>query len=175
MVRRATLRYAAPARASWSCCPTRGGHVTRSISVALFLTVSSSLSGCSGGPPPGPVDAARSTLVAAPAQAVADGAAIVTLTATARDANGTALAGKIAAFAVTGTDNLISAGSATTDASGLATVALSSTRAEAKAVSVEIDGVAVVQHAAAVFVAGSAATLVLDAQPTTGTADRKSV
>ncbi len=126
---------------------------------AVVLLVATQV-GCSGGKgddssAPGPVDSARSGFRAAPAQAVADGATAVTLTVTARDANGTALAGKVAVFAVTGTANQLSATTATTDASGVATVTLSSTKAEAKAASVEVDGVAVAEHAAVTFTPGA--------------------
>src|SRR6266542_437409 len=100
--------------------------------VAAFALISSSCSGGSSGDEPGTsrrVDAERSSLSAAPATATADGASAVTLTATARDASGTAFAGKTVVFTVTGTGNQLSAASAATDANGVATVALSSTKA----------------------------------------------
>ena len=83
--------------------------------------------------PPGPVDAVRSTLVAAPSSAVANGSATVTLTATARDAGGMALRDRVAVFTVGGSGNLLSAATATTSAAGMASVTLASTRAEDKA------------------------------------------
>jgi hypothetical protein len=129
-------------------------------------------SGASDGAPPGPVDAARSTLAAAPTSAVADGVATVTLSATARDAGGVPLGDRLATFTVSGSDNLLSVASATTDAAGAASVALTSTRAEDKVVSVVVDGVAVAQQAAVTFEAGPAASLALSGssgQVTAGT------
>jgi hypothetical protein len=108
------------------------------------------------------VDAARSTVVA-PAQAVAGGA--VLLVATARDADGNPLAGRTAAFAVTGSSNTVSSATASTAADGTASVTLSSTRAEAKTVSVQIDGVAIAATALVSFVAGPPAALAFSVLP----------
>lgn len=131
---------------------------------------------CSSDPektaPPPTVDADRSTLEAAPGTAIADGASPVTLTATARSASGAAIAGRVAAFAVTGTGHALGAAEATTDAAGVATVTLTSTRAEAKTVSVRIDGVALRQTATATFGPGPAAALSLAGVPSTATAGR---
>lgn len=121
-------------------------------------------------PPPPVVDPYRSTLEATPADAIADGTAQITLTATARDAGGAAIAGRVATFAVTGSDQTLSAASATTDAAGLASVTLTSTRAEPKTASVAIDGVPLRQQATATFGPGPAAALALSGVPATATA-----
>jgi hypothetical protein len=123
-------------------------------------------SGSSKDEAPGTVDAARSTLVASPGSAVADGVAAVKLTATARDSRGAALPGRLATFTVSGSDYVLSAASATTDATGAASVTLTSTRAEAKTVSVVLDAVEVTQQATATFSAGAAASLSFVAAPT---------
>lgn len=93
--------------------------------------------------------------------------AIVT---TARDAAGAVLAGRLATFTVSGTSNALSAPSATTDAAGVASVTLTSTRAEQKTIRVSIDGVAVAQQATVTFSAAPAARLAFTVQPSGGTA-----
>jgi hypothetical protein len=115
---------------------------------------------------PRTVDAARSTLIASPGSAVADGVATVTLTATARDSSGAGLPGRLATFMVTGSDNVLSAASETTNASGAASVTLSSTLAETKTVSVVLDAVEVTQQATATFSPGSASRLAFVTEPT---------
>jgi adhesin/invasin len=136
----------------------------RTLSLGAMLV----LAGCSGTSTPPPavprVDEARSTLTAAPSSATADGLDAVTLTATARDASGAPLSGRVATFAVTGASTLSSA-TATTHADGAAAVTLTSTAAGQKDVSVSIDGVAVTAHATATFVAGPAASLAFAVQP----------
>lgn len=130
----------------------------RAIRMAVVSTLAAAQLGCPGpkeGTPASPVSASQSALAAVPAQAVANGTDAVTLTAYARDAAGAPLAGMSARFAASGTGNLLSAASATTDASGLATVTLGSTKAEVKDASVMIDGVAVTQRATVTFVAAS--------------------
>ena len=131
----------------------------------LLAACGSGGSGGSAETPPGPVDAARSTLAAAPSSAIANGSAAVTLTATARDASGVALRDRVVAFTVGGSGNLLSAATATTSAAGAASVTLASTRAEAKVVSVVIDGVAVTQRATATFGPGPATALALSGVP----------
>lgn len=118
------------------------------------------LAACSGaGEPPPAVpraDAARSTLIAEPPSATADGLDAVTLTATARDASGAPLADLVATFAVTGAATL-SSSTAVTGADGAATVTLTSTAAGEKEVAVSIGGVAVAPHAVVTFTAGAPA------------------
>jgi alpha-tubulin suppressor-like RCC1 family protein len=121
-------------------------------------------------PPPLVVDAERSTLAATPASAVADGVAAVTLTATALDASGTPVPGRVASFAVECAGCTLSSDTATTGADGTAAVTLTSTASGAKDVSVSIDGVAVAAHAEATFVAGPAASLAFTVEPTSAAA-----
>ena len=148
----------------------------RAIRIAALFSLAVHV-GCTGGgeksAPPSPVSAARSSLTAAPASVFADGSPSITLTATARDAAGAPLAGMVARFAASGSGNQLSAATATTNAAGVATVMLGSTKAEAKDVSAAIDGVAVAQHATATFVAGaeSAAHSTLVAVPATAPDD----
>jgi hypothetical protein len=137
----------------------------RFVVVAAGCLLAACGSGGSVEAPPGPVDPARSTLVAAPSSVVANGSATVVLTATARDAGGVLLRDRRAVFTVAGSGNLLSAATATTSAAGVASVTLASTRAEAKQVSVVIDGVALTQQATATFAAGPAASLALSGVP----------
>jgi len=77
--------------------------LTHTLRFAAGLVLFIGLAACGGGSTPPPevprVDAARSTLAAAPSSATADGVAAVTLTATARDASGAPLSGRVAARA----------------------------------------------------------------------------
>ncbi len=141
------------------------------ISIAV-LTAALAVTACSSPQEgvPGGVDANRSSLAASPDTAVANGTSAVTLLATARDANGTVLAGKVATFAVSGTGHELSASTAATDAAGEASVTLTSTRAEEKTVSVTIGGVAVTQQATVTFTPGQAARLVFTVEPSGGAA-----
>jgi alpha-tubulin suppressor-like RCC1 family protein len=116
------------------------------------------------------VDAARSTLAAAPPSAVADGVATITLTATARDAAGTPIPGRAATFAVQGGACALSNATVITAGDGTATARLSCTASGTKDVSVAIDDVAVAAHAEATFVAGSAAALAFSVQPASAVA-----
>ncbi|MFL5270726.1 MAG: FG-GAP-like repeat-containing protein, partial [Anaeromyxobacteraceae bacterium] len=122
-------------------------------SAAVALAV---LSGCGGVPTPDvPVaDPAHSTLTVAPASPVADGVASATVAVVVRDAKGAALAGRSVSFSVGGSGNALSAPQATTGADGSATVALTSTKAEAKAVQAAVAGVALAP-ASVTFVHGS--------------------
>lgn len=115
------------------------------------------------------LDPARSTLMAASGSAVANGTAAVTLTATARDASGAPISGRVVEFTVVGSSTLSST-TARTRAGGKAVVTLTSTMAGAKDVSVSIDGVTLSEHATATFVAGPAASLAFAVQPTSAVA-----
>jgi alpha-tubulin suppressor-like RCC1 family protein len=133
---------------------------------ALLAVVATLLSACGGGSGPrAPVDADRSTLGAAPSAAVADGQQLIVVTATARDAGGGLLSGRVATFTVIDGPAHLSAASATTGADGAASVSLTSTGVGASALSVSIDGVPVTARASATFVAGPPATLRFTLQP----------
>jgi hypothetical protein len=116
------------------------------------------------------VDPAASTLTGSPLAARADGAAAVTLTATARDKHGSAVSGVVATFAATGAGSRLSPVAATTGRDGTARVTLTSTVAGPVVVSVSIGGVAVAQRATTTFVAGPPAAITFTAQPASGTA-----
>ena len=141
---------------------------------ALAGVLTLALAGCGGSstepPPPAAVDAARSTLVAAPPEAIADGVAAVTITAMAKDAGGAPLAGRTAAFSVIEGVAQLSAASAMTGADGTTSVTLTSTLAGPKSVSALIDGVDVKAHATATFVAGPPAAVSFTVQPSDTTA-----
>lgn len=116
-------------------------------------------------------DPAASEVAAAPAtQAVG---AAVALTATVRDFFGNPVAGETVTFAATGAGNTLDQPGVTTDASGVATGALTSTRAEAKTVSASIGGAAFGATASVTFEPGapSAATSTLVASPASVEAD----
>ncbi len=116
------------------------------------------------------VNAARSTLVASPSAATADGVATVTVTATARDGRGAPLAGRMATFVASGVPSTLSSPTARTGSDGTAAVTLTSMTAGAVDLSVSIGGVAVAQHATATFVAGPPASITFTTQPTGGVA-----
>jgi protocatechuate 3,4-dioxygenase beta subunit len=146
--------------------------MSRAVRHALAGVLAVALAACGGSSPapPVPVDAGRSTLVAAPSPATADGVAVVRITATARDAGGAALAGRTAAFSLTGAAATLSAASATTGADGTASVTLQATTAGDRVVSVAIDGVAVTAQATATFAAGPPASVAFETAPRDGTA-----
>ena len=130
-----------------------------------FVSVHSAC-GAGDGPGPGPgatpVDGARSTLSVTPERVVADGATSATLVAIARDATGAPVPGRQATFTVRGAGGTVqtfSSGDRVTDERGVVSAALASTRAEAKDVGVEIDGVPVMQHATVAFTPGEARAL----------------
>jgi photosystem II stability/assembly factor-like uncharacterized protein len=117
-------------------------------------------------PPPAPVsaDALTTTVVLGKAQAVADGLDAVNVTVTVRDAGGAPLAGRIVSLAATGGPGLVlSQPSGPTDAAGVATGSVASTRSGTRALSATLDPAAAAIVAAAQplveFVAGPAALL----------------
>jgi adhesin/invasin len=98
----------------------------------------------------GPVSAALSSVGAAPGSiAASSGATTSTVTVTARDQSGNPIAGATVVVAATGSGNTVTQ-PGVTNASGVATGALSSTAAETKTVSATINGVAVTQTAAVI-------------------------
>jgi len=138
----------------------------------LALGIVAVHAGCGGGsgPDPGPtlVDATRSSLLATPTVVVADGATSATLIATARDATGAPVPGRRVTFTVRGAGGTIQpipTGDRVTDPGGAVTASLVSTRAEAKDVTVEVDGVPVAQHATVTFTPGEANSLAFAAAP----------
>ncbi|MGE5144961.1 MAG: Ig-like domain-containing protein [Acidobacteriota bacterium] len=96
--------------------------------------------GCGG------VSASLSTLTALPASVTA-GSATSTITVTAKDANGQPVSGATVLLSATGTGNTLTQPSGPTGANGVATGTLASTVAEAKTISVKINGTAITQTA----------------------------
>ena len=113
---------------------------------------------------PAAISAAQSTLQASPTSVAAGGGSAI-LTATARDAYGNPISGLTAVLAATGAGNTVTQPPAPTDASGIATGALSSTVAGAKVVSVTIGGVAVTATDTVAVTSGGATHLVFSVEP----------
>jgi hypothetical protein len=90
---------------------------------------------------PGALSQADSTLVASPTSLTVGGSSTLTVTAT--DSFGNAIAGQVVSLAATGTTNTLTPASGTTNASGVFTASLSSTKAEAKQVTATMSGVQV--------------------------------
>ena len=96
-----------------------------------------------------------SSVAVAPAEVVADGEAVATVTVTVRDANGNPVAGQVVELGATGTCNSIVQPAAPTGTDGVAVGTLASILAEAKDVFATVnpgeEGVEVVQRAAVTF------------------------
>jgi alpha-tubulin suppressor-like RCC1 family protein len=107
----------------------------------------------------GPASTVTSTFSAAPTMAVADGVAAVTLTLTARDAQGHLLPGRALTLNASGAGDVLSATSGTTDAGGSFVATLRSTTAESKTVTATLGGVSVTTGVT--FVGGTATQLSL--------------
>jgi cytochrome c peroxidase len=128
------------------------------VAVAMSLALLPACGGGGNGGGGAGVDKARSTLTAAPASVLADGVAAATLTVTARDANGAAVAGKPVVFVVSGASNALSASQATTSGDGSASVTLTSVKAELKTVTATVAGTALTP-ATVGFISFAGATL----------------
>jgi uncharacterized protein YjdB len=92
------------------------------------------------------VSQSQSTVVAVPTS-IAAGGGLSTITVTAKDGAGSPISGAAVVLAATGTGNTLTQPAGTTNASGVATGALSSTVAGIKTVSATISGVAITQTA----------------------------
>jgi hypothetical protein len=92
--------------------------------------------------------------VIASAGTLTAGVDTVTITVTARDANGNVIAGLPVTLAATGTGNTLTQPAVVTDVNGVATGSLASTVAAAKTVSATIDGTEITQTAAVTVTAG---------------------
>lgn len=129
--------------------------------------------GGGGGGGSGPVvSATASTVTASPGAITASGGVdTTTITVTVRSAGGTALRNQSVVVSVSGTSNFVSpAGSQTTDASGVVTFTLASSKAEVKTVTATVNpGVAQVvlsQQPTVTCNPGAAAQLTFSVQPT---------
>lgn len=89
----------------------------------------------------GDFSSATSTFVATPPNSVADGTSTVTLTLTARDTGGNALANQPVSLTVSGTGNTLGATSGMTQADGTFSTTLASTVAETKTVVATVSSV----------------------------------
>ncbi|MGH7567794.1 MAG: Ig-like domain-containing protein [Gemmatimonadales bacterium] len=102
---------------------------------------------------PAAVSAAASTVIASPTAITASsGASVATITVTVKDQFGNAIAGATVALAATGTANALTQPAGPTNASGVATGTLSSTKAEAKTVSATVNGAVTITQTATVTV-----------------------
>jgi hypothetical protein len=117
----------------------------------------------------GAVDAAQSTVAAAPGSITA-GSGISTITVTARDQFGNPIQGAAVLLAATGDGNTLTQPLGPTSASGVATGTLSATGAEAKTVTATVDGLAMTQQASVLVTPAAADRLVFHVQPTSVTA-----
>ncbi|HYK10632.1 MAG TPA: Ig-like domain-containing protein [Gemmatimonadales bacterium] len=118
---------------------------------------------------PGAISATQSTLGASPTSIAAGGGSSV-ITATARDAFGNAIASQSVVLAASGTGNTVTQPPSPTDASGIATGALSSTVAGSKVITATIGGVAITQTDTVAVTPGAATHLVFTVEPTSTTA-----
>lgn len=114
------------------------------------------------------VSAANSSAVANPNTGlVADGVSSSTITVTAVDGRGDPLSGKTVVLSVSGSGNILTQQSSTTDANGQVTATLASTVAQTKTVTVTVDGTVINAQPTVVFVPGPATQLVFTSQPVT--------
>ena len=128
--------------------------------VALSQTASVAVTG-------GGVSASQSSVAAALASFTA-GSGSTTITVTVRDGGGAPISGASVVLATNGTQNTLVQPAGPTDANGVATGTLSSTKAELKTISATADGTPITQTAPVTVTAGavSGATSVVTAAPT---------
>ena len=150
---------------SWTLGPAAGAN---------SLTATVAEAGVAGNPVTftatgtvGPPDAAQSSITASPAAiAPSSGLSFSTVTVTVRDAAGSTVMGASVVLSATGTGNVITQPTATTNAAGQVTGALSSTDAGIKMVSAVVNGTTSITQTASVDVtAAAAAGLVVSTQP----------
>jgi phosphatidylinositol-3-phosphatase len=131
--------------------PTRRSAAGRMATAVLGLALAGAATTCQkdnvvSPPPLDAVSASRSALVAAP-DSIAAGGPGSTITVTARDTAGQAIAGATVVLSATGTGVTLTQPAGPTNASGVATGSLASTTAGTKTVSATVDGVALAQTA----------------------------
>ncbi|HET9707420.1 MAG TPA: Ig-like domain-containing protein [Gemmatimonadales bacterium] len=122
---------------AWKFIPVAGKTYTDSGSTACH-------SSGGGGGGPGPVDPSKSTVSANPTSFTA-GSGSSAITVTARDASNNLLSGSSVTLASTGSGNTFTPSSGTTNGSGQFTSTFTSTVAEGKTISANIDGTAITQ------------------------------
>jgi hypothetical protein len=124
----------------------------------------------------GAVSADLSSVTVAPttiaASAPGAGSTTATITVTARDQSGNVVSGAAVTVSATGTGNTLTpaSGSGNTNAQGVFTVKMSSTKAGTKTISATINAVAVTQTATDTVTPGAPTVLVFTQQPTATTA-----
>ena len=123
---------------AWKFIPVAGKTYTDSGSTACHSS--------GGGGGPGPVSATNSTVSANPTSFTV-GSGSSTITVTAKDANGNTLSGSNVVLASTGSGNTFTPASGTTNGSGVFTSTFTSSVAEGKTISANIDGTAITQTA----------------------------
>ena len=123
---------------AWKFIPVAGKTYTDSGSAACHSS--------GGGGGPGPVDPSASTVSANPTSFTA-GSGSSTITVTARDASNNLLGGLPVTLTSTGSGNTLNPSSGTTNGSGVFTSTFTSTVAEGKSISANINGTALAQPA----------------------------
>ena len=114
------------------------------------------------------VSAVTSTAVASPNTGlVADGVQTSTITVTAKDGSGNPLSGQTVTLAVSGSGNIVTQPSSTTDVNGQTTGTLQSTVAETKTITVTVAGTVINAQPTVAFVAGLATQIVFTSEPVT--------
>ncbi len=153
------------AATSWTLGPSPGTNT---------LTATVTGTGISGNPltftatgTVGPPDADQSSVAASPTTiAPSSGASFTTITVTVRDAAGSTITGATVVLSASGSGNVVTQPTDTTDAQGRATGTLSSSVAETKTVSATVNGsVALTQTATVVVSANAPAGLGMATQP----------
>ncbi|MDB6017145.1 MAG: hypothetical protein JWR19_1634 [Pedosphaera sp.] len=114
------------------------------------------------------VSAFNSTAVASPNTGlVADGVSTSTITVTAKDGTGSLLSGKTVVLTISGSGNVLTQPSPTTDLNGQITATLKSTVAGAKTITVTVDGTIINAQPTVTFVAGVATQIAFTSGPVT--------
>lgn len=138
------------------------GYTLTAGSPGLASAISSTFTVIAGG-----VSATLSSVTTLPVSITASGgSSLATVTVTARDGQGNPIAGASVALSVTGLANTVTQPAVTTDASGVATGAFSSTAAGARVVSATVAGVEVTQTDTVTVTAAAATALAFAVQPT---------
>jgi hypothetical protein len=116
----------------------------------------------------GGVSPSKSIAVASPSTGLtADGVTTSTITVTANDGSSNPLSGKTVVLGVSGSGNILSQLSPTTDVNGQITATLASTVAQTKTITVTIDGTVINAQPTVTFVSGAATQIVFTSQPVT--------
>jgi protocatechuate 3,4-dioxygenase beta subunit len=113
----------------------------------------------------------RSSMVVSPTTVTANGTSTTSLTVTVRDAYGNPVAGQAVNLSATGTGNTLQPASGTTNASGVFTATLSSTKAETKTVTATFSGSSITKMVTFVIGSPASSTSSIIASPSTVAAD----